>query len=165
MSEPAKSCPHAMELGDLLLHCPACDYRLEGLPVEHACPECGLSADRRWRVFGGRRGVFVRSGRTIAVAAASCFFGVSGLLGAWHALGMGNQSAMWANFLGALMFLSFLPDLWRPGSFLLAVGPRGIYAYQDRGHVDYWGWTQVMSSREQLVRGDLRIETGARRFT
>lgn len=40
--------------GDLLLaQCPFCDYSLEGLPVEHTCPECGQPFDRRWQVFGG----------------------------------------------------------------------------------------------------------------
>lgn len=45
MPEPAES--------DLLPYCPYCSYALEGLPIEHACPECGRGFDRRWRVFGG----------------------------------------------------------------------------------------------------------------
>lgn len=42
-------------MGSLLNNCPFCDYSLEGLPVEHTCPECGRAFDRRWRVFGHRR--------------------------------------------------------------------------------------------------------------
>lgn len=38
----------------LLNECPFCDYSLEGLPVQHKCPECGREYDRRWRVFGNR---------------------------------------------------------------------------------------------------------------
>lgn len=38
----------------LLANCPFCDYSLEGLPIEHRCPECGRPVDRRWRIFGGR---------------------------------------------------------------------------------------------------------------
>jgi hypothetical protein len=41
--------------GTLLGNCPFCDYPLEGLPIEHTCPECGQSFDRRWVVFGGIR--------------------------------------------------------------------------------------------------------------
>lgn len=37
----------------LLAACPRCDYALRGLPVDHACPECGFAVDRRWLVFGG----------------------------------------------------------------------------------------------------------------
>lgn len=37
----------------LLAVCPRCAYVLRGLPVEHHCPECGLTFDRRWEVFGG----------------------------------------------------------------------------------------------------------------
>lgn len=37
----------------LLGLCPRCAYALRGLPVEHRCPECGLTLDRRWEVFGG----------------------------------------------------------------------------------------------------------------
>lgn len=39
-------------MGTLLANCPFCNYSLEGLPVEHTCPECGQAFDRRWRVFG-----------------------------------------------------------------------------------------------------------------
>ena len=42
---------------ELLATCPFCGYALEGLPVEHRCPECGNAIDRRWRVFGGVRKV------------------------------------------------------------------------------------------------------------
>lgn len=38
--------------GERLDECPACGYSLEGLPTEHACPECGQAYDRRSRVFG-----------------------------------------------------------------------------------------------------------------
>jgi hypothetical protein len=38
----------------LLAQCPFCDYSLEGLPVEHTCPECGRPFDRRSRVFGAK---------------------------------------------------------------------------------------------------------------
>lgn len=30
-----------------LEQCPFCGYSLEGLPVEHRCPECGRSVDLR----------------------------------------------------------------------------------------------------------------------
>lgn len=45
---------------ELLERCPFCDYRLEGLPVEYYCPECGRPVDRRWRVyqFVRERGLF-----------------------------------------------------------------------------------------------------------
>jgi len=42
-----------MDESGLLQLCPLCDYRLEGLPVEYRCPECGFELDRRWEVFGG----------------------------------------------------------------------------------------------------------------
>lgn len=35
----------------LLSVCPWCQYALKGLPVEHVCPECGESFDRRWRMY------------------------------------------------------------------------------------------------------------------
>jgi predicted nuclease with TOPRIM domain len=28
------------------LACPICKYNLRGLPIDHACPECGLKIDR-----------------------------------------------------------------------------------------------------------------------
>jgi hypothetical protein len=40
----------------LLKECPICGYSLEGLPVQHVCPECGREFDRRWRVFGAMLG-------------------------------------------------------------------------------------------------------------
>jgi hypothetical protein len=40
----------------LLNECPFCGYSLEGLPVQHNCPECGRESDRRWKVFGDRLG-------------------------------------------------------------------------------------------------------------
>ena len=164
MSEPASVCTQAREEVELLQHCPACDYRLEGLPAAYACPECGLSFDRRWTVFGGRRGVFVRSTRTLAVAGAICFFVLGGLCLGLTGFSSGGRSMMWDGLSSGLMFLSMLPAVWRRGSFFLAVGPRGICVYQGQGQVDYWEWSHVLSSREQLARGDLRIETGARPF-
>lgn len=38
---------------DPLPNCPWCDYALEGLPVEHRCPECGHAFDRRLKLLGG----------------------------------------------------------------------------------------------------------------
>jgi hypothetical protein len=37
---------------DFLQNCPFCGYSLQGLPVEHCCPECGQPFDRRWHAFG-----------------------------------------------------------------------------------------------------------------
>jgi hypothetical protein len=45
MTEPTEN--------ELLDECPRCGYSLRGLPVEHCCPEWGLTFDRRWTVFGG----------------------------------------------------------------------------------------------------------------
>jgi hypothetical protein len=42
--------------------CPRCNYCLDGLPDRCACPECGLSLDRQWRVFGGAIDVPTRLG-------------------------------------------------------------------------------------------------------
>jgi hypothetical protein len=42
-----------MDATTLLDRCPFCQYRLEGLPTKHRCPECGQPFDRRWKVFPG----------------------------------------------------------------------------------------------------------------
>ena len=48
-SDPSPDDPIGQKL---LKYCPFCSYSLEGLPVEHRCPECGGPFDRRWGVFG-----------------------------------------------------------------------------------------------------------------
>lgn len=146
---------------DLLERCPRCDYLLEGLPVEHRCPECGLPVDRTWHVFG-RQAVWRSSGRGL-VTFVLCLMGfagalpliVGGLTGASRVVVWGIPG------LFALVVMPLL--LWafavRPRGFV-AVGARGVTVYRSKKRVDEYTWDRVGKAHFRLTSKtlDLRID-------
>ena len=134
----------------LLERCPRCRYALEGLPVEHRCPECGLPVDRRWRVFGGRAiwhtniralvalllGVFVAG---VVLSAALLIAGIRSVIIGW-----------W----GPCLFVVGIVILWwlfvvRPPGFV-AVGPRGVAVYRGRAGLQEYPWNRIGKAQFHL---------------
>ena len=56
--------------------CPRCDYDLQGLPIDHQCPECGLKYDLRsklWREPQSKEAGRLRLGWFSAIAIVTIF--------------------------------------------------------------------------------------------
>ena len=113
-----------MDSPTLLDRCPFCDYRLEGLPTEHRCPECGQPFDRRWRVFGGQRYWCAMSGaerfRFIIDMIACLTVGL--VIWIIPALWCHIAAVIWTGF-GVVYVLQILI---RRASEFIAVGPQGV---------------------------------------
>jgi hypothetical protein len=110
-----------------LKECPFCDYSLEGLPVQHKCPECGREGDRRWKLFGSRLGWkhWSRTQRTVCTAS----FAAISLSGWYDVLArpwVWGSWELWLNLFSAAGMPVMLWSYWRfsgkSGRFV-AVGP------------------------------------------
>jgi predicted RNA-binding protein with RPS1 domain len=133
----ARANPDEAPEAELLNSCPACGYRLLGLPVQHSCPECGLEFDRRWQVFGDWS-----LGREPWVLAVKSAFSV--LAVGFALLGLA------APVLPGLADLSLLAipllALWwlfsgRPAAFI-AAGPEGLCIWRRR-RLERYPWAVV----------------------
>lgn len=110
--------------------CPACEYSLVALPLDHQCPECGFEYDRHTRVWRVGREDFglSRLGRTALVGAfgtLACLYGLKWL----RDLARGPGVAGSTNPMMAAIFVAGLTCLgcWRnEHPRLIAVGPEGV---------------------------------------
>jgi hypothetical protein len=145
---------------DLLAHCPACGYRLRGLPVERACPECGLAIDRRWQVFGGRQ---MRRGKRASRFASRAFLVIPLV---WVLAGIGlvmmlpMPSRGERDFIFILLIASagiiFFVMLYRP-RWWIAVAPEGLQLHRGRRDVTTYPWSRVGRARYDILRKSLAI--------
>jgi len=124
----------------LLQLCPRCQYNLRGLPVAHACPECGLQFDRRWKILAGPTSSFRNTGqarlvRGLMIAVAPIV--VVATLGPLFLLRAGG-------WLGWTVIAVSLPivgvGVWlayrKPRRFV-AIGPNGLVIYQGGRTIQY----------------------------
>jgi hypothetical protein len=137
---------------DLLETCPWCGYLLQGLPIEHRCPECGQPVDRRWEVFGGLSrwrslGTWQRVGTLFLIALGLLGLGLPwlGRFGFWSPLSYVLVPVLLAFAAGA-----YWSELSTPAMFL-GVGPNGIsaasrrrktletYAWESIGRIEFFG--------------------------
>jgi len=123
--------------------CPQCGYSLQGLPENHACPECGLRYDRDSEVYKHLNPV-------------SLFAGMLGFLGGTAGMfnlarTFGNAGPFWRiciimslviYFGAAAWFARYVYRLYRRGP-LVAVLPEGLYVRLLRIHGDRIAWTNV----------------------
>ena len=145
---------------DQLRQCPRCLYFLKGLPREHRCPECGLSIDRRWRVFGGPL-IPSRALRPLRIMFAIPFIPLAGVFLLWlYWLVLRPTSVTaWLTVLltgGATLFLGWCLCT-RPRKFV-AVGPRGVVIYHGRKRSEGYAWNRVGKASYNLLRKALDIE-------
>jgi len=134
--------------------CPQCGYSLQGLPEDHACPECGLRYDRDSEVYK-------------YVNPKALFLGLVGFIGGTGVLvnmvsTFGNISSFWracmivsvvVYFGMAAWFGRYVYRLYRSEP-LVAVLPEGLYVRLLRIHGDRIAWTDVSRvafSRAQKV--------------
>ena len=135
----------------LLERCPRCRYALEGLPVEHRCPECGLPIDRRWRLFGGQ--AIWHTNMRALVAFLLGFLVLGAVLTAAMLILKGDFSVMgwWGPGLYTLVIIPGL--LWlfvaRPPGFV-AIGPRGVAVYRPRTGVQEYPWDRIGQAQFHL---------------
>ena len=154
---------------DLLAHCPACGYSLRGLPVVHACGECGLSFDRRWKVFGG----WVRANealqgqspllRIFYVLGGICC--LSSILA--YALASLRSSRLYLGLpllglFGVLVVVGFLyfcdPRRLMRSKFV-AVGEEGLVVYRSAEDVECVAWRDVKGVDVKHSAGGFIIRT------
>jgi hypothetical protein len=135
----------------LLEKCPRCKYLLTGLPIEHYCPECGLTIDRRWRVFGGKP--FHK--------------------GPWRMLAYAGYALLSAYVVTVLItsiqerrpsILLVLPMIALAIAYsrriplgFLAVGPRGLAIYRGRGQIEEFRWHRVGKARYDIRRKSICV--------
>lgn len=134
----------------MLAACPQCDYSLQGLPEDHACPECGLRYDRESEVYKH-------------LNPKALFAGMLGFLGGTAGMvnlvrTFGNVGLFWRTciiislvvyFGAALWFGRYAYRLYRNGP-LVAVLPKGLYVRLLRIRGEQIAWTEV--SRVALNR-------------
>lgn len=134
----------------LLDRCPFCDYSLQGLPVEHTCPECGQPFDRRWQLFSPSRRVDVWAILgliVLGVIAVSAV--VEAINGEWFDITEAVLNCMVEAFVVYVVF--------RFPTRFVAVGPTGLvlgkrYRWQaSRFEQARYNWNEVAEAR---VRGD-----------
>jgi len=134
----------------LLAECPVCDYALQGLPVEHLCPECGLAFDRRWWVYGGP-GVsreWSRSARAFQIVTAiACVIVIC--------LFLIKQLPMSAILVGVSMVilaavgLAYLFSTYRPRRFI-ALGPAALVVFHGPKRIEHFPWSTISHPRADM---------------
>jgi hypothetical protein len=112
----------------LLERCPFCEYRLDGMPVERRCPECGRPVDRRWRVFG-RLPLWHCFSRGWRLGCVVVLIGLAALVG--NGLrGSALHLAEWLFLAMAILCVaSCIYSLLRRPRLFVAVGPGGVGVY------------------------------------
>lgn len=110
--------------GGPITECPICHYDLNGLPRDHACPECGFAYDARMRIWKGMSGW-------------AHFFGVllaaTIILNGLQNIGSSPRSGSALEFIAGLFMVAFGCVIayvgWRlrPHSPLVIVGAWGIH--------------------------------------
>lgn len=139
-----------------LLHCPQCDYNLEGLPRRHRCPECGFEYDEfmfavyGWHSVGDRPGVW----RTVGSLAVLLLCGLS-VVFTPPAPGLVWVPALSFTVLGALV-----ADTWirrrraqreQGGVIQLVFSAAGACRRVGPGPVDFVPWTEFRGFRIREV--------------
>jgi predicted Zn-ribbon and HTH transcriptional regulator len=128
-----------------LQQCPGCGYSLFGLGVERRCPECGLTIDRRWRVFGGRS-VWQKCERRTRILQLLTALSMTAF---W--VWVTDVTSRRQQGLGAVLlptaFISALAlgvwlVIWRPGAFV-AIGPRRLAVGRKPGRIEEYSWSRI----------------------
>lgn len=138
--------PELSEEG-LLAECPRCRYLLRGLPIEHACPECDLTFDRRWRVFGGKP--MLRTSWRVLIILGIILMSISLVFILYSAV----LHRQLYKTLPSLAVLAAIAWLYRrvPLGFV-AVGPGGIALYRGRGQPEVYTWDRIGKADYDLLR-------------
>ena len=157
--------PELADEADLLARCPRCRYRLRGLPVRHACPECGLEVDRRWQVFGGQAlpSSVMRTGRPIAWIALGVLLwtAASGIV---QMLVAGRVTLIVMAFTaGALAAAAgvYYASFRRPRSFV-ALAPDELIVFRDDTAPQRFAWKDVGRARYDIASRSLVFPVGDR---
>lgn len=157
MTEPAED--------DLLQQCPRCDYSLRGLPAEHYCPECGLTLDRRWRVFGGRslwrtwsRSVFVYMLFVMGLPLLAAAIFVAGGFVRLRAMPRAD-----APLLLPLLFCAVVGACRTAWAFsrlrrFVAVRPRGLAVYRGAKQAEEYAWDRIGRAKYEFIGKRVSIQ-------
>ena len=123
--------------------CPRSGYSLNGLPADHACPECGLRYDRDSEVYKHVNPKALFGGMLGFIG------GTGGMVNITHSFG--NARTFWrvciilslVIYFGALVWLvRYAYLLYRSGP-LVAVLPEGLYVRLRRIRGECIPWTRV----------------------
>ncbi len=145
------------EPAGLLPSCPYCLYALHGLPIEHRCPECGATVDRRWTVVGGLIGAQSWQSKQFRYAPLILVIWPAMYLAFLFNIVPARAPPMLLTYgiLLAVTGLIAFSVLWRPRRFL-SVSPDGLRVHLDRKRVEHFEWPRV--GRARHVAGSKRVE-------
>lgn len=121
--------------------CPICGYSLEGLPVEHRCPECGFPFDRRWHVFSrrirpGRLGRYWPVFTVLGITFQGCFIIYPGTL---------RMFLIYLGVIVAVLAISVTVLMFRRTRWL-AITPTGIRVYRERDLDREFKWSEFTTA-------------------
>lgn len=150
---------------ELLQCCPFCGYHLRGLPLRHACPECGVEVDRSWDVFGPELSADGSAALIARVRGRIALIVVGGTL----ALVMFDRAA-WRLELGPWVMVCVLGATLafaiarRSKNSFVALGSAGVAVFEGRRRAHYLPWGAI--ARIRVVEHGLRctvipISTGS----
>ncbi len=129
----------------LLEKCPRCLYLLQGLPIEHHCPECGLRVDRRWQVFGGR--TIPKNSKPMGNIMGAFLIFILGypvtILTATVIVGGVGVKFLSIPFLLLVVFSTLAWFFLKKPKCFVAVGPRGLAIYFGRDCFEEYEWTGI----------------------
>lgn len=132
----------------LLRECPWCGYALEGLPIEHVCPECGHAFDRRLALLGGMA-VWKRMTtrrRWLTIAGSVVWLVV--LLWPYGQLGLPRLTVLYGvGWVAAEIGSVYISKLRMPPQFAL-IGPDGVRVCSRKtDSTDHYAWRDVEQAK------------------
>ncbi len=136
------------------MNCPKCNYALNGLPAEHACPECGFTYDAASRIWYIRPPRFVIVILSLAVG-IPLLFSIQQLTKL--TLTDGRFPLGLSLFTLALYGIMAVFFIWmirrnRRSPTLLGMSPAGLFARTESGKFRLTPWHDIRSVRPMRMR-------------
>ena len=145
----------------LLGHCPNCDYELTGLPIQWNCPECGMSVDRRWRVFGGgalkhRKTEWFEPAKVALVAAP--LLSIAWVLIATLTIPVPYYVKHTMTWTPVLMVVLFTILILRKPKRCIILSPDGLLVLNGKKIIDRYDWRDISRAEHDFFRKSIAIK-------